>query len=251
VKARRSPAAGHVRIVVGASAPRVGPRLGPHMTVVIPIVVLAVLAGLVAGGSIRSFERVRVHWWAAAIVGLLLQAAPVGRDHALVVAALAGSYCLLVAFAVMNRRLPGAWFVLLGLAMNLAVVVPNAGMPVSLGAVRAAGGHVTAASINDVKHHAMTDGDVLAFLGDVIPVPKPVGLVLSAGDVLLYAGIAWFLAAVTLGRSAENHRPPARLFQMYRGKHLPVASRLPRKTLTRAAAPNRTSGSPAGVRSGI
>jgi hypothetical protein len=220
------------------------------MIVVIPIVVLAVLAGLVAGGSLRSFERVRVHWWGAALVGLLLQAAPVGRDHGLVVAALAGSYSLLVAFAVMNRRLPGAWLVMLGLGMNLAVVVPNAGMPVSLEAVRDAGGHVTAASIDDVKHHEMTDGDVLAFLGDVIPVPAPIGIVLSAGDVLLYTGIAWFLVAVTLGRSAENHRPPARWFRMYRGKHLPVEARLPRKTLTRAAA-NRTSGSPAGVRSGI
>ena len=54
------------------------------MTVVIPIVVLALLVGLVAGGSVRSFEQVRVHWWAAALGGLLLQAAPVSRDHFLV-----------------------------------------------------------------------------------------------------------------------------------------------------------------------
>jgi hypothetical protein len=63
------------------------------MTVVVPIVILALLAGLVAGGSLRAFERVRVHWWAAALAGLLLQAAPAARDHRLAVVVLAASYC--------------------------------------------------------------------------------------------------------------------------------------------------------------
>lgn len=217
------------------------------MTVVIPIVVLAILAGLVAGGTLRSFEHVRVHWWAAALGGLLLQAAPVARDHRLAVATLAVSYSLLVVFASINRRLPGAWLVLVGLGMNLAVVVPNGGMPVSASAMHAAGAATSVRIGGDLKHHEMTGADVLAFMGDVIPVPAPVGIVLSAGDVLLYTGIAWFLVAITLGRSGENHRPPARWFLMYRGKHLPVESRLPRRTLARWAA----SGFPAGVRSGI
>jgi hypothetical protein len=217
------------------------------LTVVIPIVVLALLAGLVAGGSLRAFEHVRVHWWAAALGGLLLQAAPAARDHRFAVAALAGSYGLLVAFALINRRLPGAWLVMLGLGMNLAVVLPNAGMPVSASAVDAAGGSVSA-QIDDLKHHAMAGDDVLAFMGDVIPVPAPIGIVLSPGDVLLYTGIAWFLVAVTLGRSGENHRPPARWFLMYRGKHLPPELRLPRRTLARWA--QSESGSPAGARSG-
>ena len=221
-------------------------HLGFPMTVVIPIVALAILAGLVAGGSLRSFERVRVHWWAAALGGLLLQAAPVARDHHLAVAALAGSYTLLMAFSLINRRLPGAWLVMVGLGMNLAVVVPNGGMPVSASATHAAGGATSVQIGNDLKHHEMTGADVLSFMGDVIPVPSPIGIVLSAGDVLLYTGIAWFLIAITLGRSGENHRPPARWFLMYRGKHLPIELRLPRRTLARRAA----SGFPAGVRSG-
>ena len=145
------------------------------MTVVIPIVVLALLAGLVAGGSLRSFEHVRVHWWAAALGGLLLQAAPVGHDHRLAVLALAGSYSLLVAFASINRRLPGAWLVLVGLGMNLAVVVPNGGMPVSVSAARSAGAADSVRIADELKRHQMTSGDTLAFLGDVIPVPGPVG----------------------------------------------------------------------------
>ena len=216
------------------------------MTVVIPIVVLALLAGLVAGGSVRSFEHVRVHWWAAALGGLLLQAAPVSRDHFLAVATLAGSYALLVAFAMVNRRLPGAWLIMVGLAMNLAVVVPNGGMPVSAAAIHTAGAPASAQISVDLKHHEMTDDDVLAFLGDVIPIPEPIGIVLSAGDVVLYLGLAWFLVAITLGRSGENRRPPAQRFQMYRGKHLPVQSRLSRRTRVRRS----ESESLAGVRSG-
>ena len=216
------------------------------MTVVIPIVALALLAGLVAGGSLRSFEHVRVHWWAAALGGLLLQATPVGHDHRLAVLALAGSYSLLVTFASINRRLPGAWLVLLGLGMNLAVVVPNGGMPVSLSAARSAGAASSVRIADELKRHQMTSDDTLAFLGDVIPVPGPVGIVLSPGDVLLYLGMAWFLIAVTLGRSGENHRPPARWFLMYRGKHLPAELRFPRRTLARWATE-----SPAGVPSGI
>ncbi|MEA2554997.1 MAG: hypothetical protein QOI60_328 [Actinomycetota bacterium] len=217
------------------------------MTVVVPLVILALLAGLVAGGSLRAFERVRVHWWAAALVGLLLQAAPAARDHRLAVAALAASYCFLVAFALINRRLPGAWLVMLGLGLNLAVVLPNGGMPVSASAVDAAGGSASA-QIDDLKHHVAEGNDVLVFMGDVIPVPGPIGIVLSPGDVLLYTGIAWFLLAVTLGRSGENHRPPARRFLMYRGKHLPPELRLPRRTLARWAQADPAL--PAGARSG-
>lgn len=238
--------AGHRAGAVGASGPRhVSPGLS-LMTVVIPIAVLALLAGLVAGGSLRTFEHVRVHWWGAALAGLLLQAAPIAREHELAIAALAGSYSLLMAFALINRRLPGAWLVMVGLGMNLVVVVPNGGMPVSASAVHEAGGPTSAGIATDLKHHEMSGGDALSFLGDVIPVPSPIGIVLSPGDVLLYVGVAWFLLAITLGRSGENRRPPARWFLMYRGKHLPLESRLPRRTLARWA----VSGSPAGVRSG-
>ena len=45
------------------------------------LVAIIVLAGLGAGfrarGSLRNFERVRIHWWAVALVGLGVQAIPV------------------------------------------------------------------------------------------------------------------------------------------------------------------------------
>jgi hypothetical protein len=212
------------------------------MTTILLILVIALLAGLLAGGSLRSFERVRVHWWALAVVGLALQAAPVpdvGSVDPDLVAALmfVGSYAALLSFVTINRRLPGAPLILAGLALNLVVIAPNGGMPVDAAALRRAGAEAVTIEGN-AKHHLMTEDDVLPFLGDVIAVPKPAGLIMSVGDVLLYAGVMWFVVMTMLGRARENVRPPARRLQMYRGKHLPPERRrLPRRYLLHRPTP--------------
>jgi len=153
---------------------------------------------------------------------------------------------VLLALVAVNRRAPGAALMAVGLALNLAVVAFNGGMPVSRAAIRAVGGagDRTVVVEDGAKHHAMTESDVLRPLADVIPVPRPIGIVFSIGDVLLYAGIAVFLVSVTRGRFRENLRPPARRFLMYRGKHSPVAYRLPARYRSARSAP------PAVARSG-
>jgi len=194
------------------------------MSPIIIVVAVAVGAGLLSGGSLRPFEHVRVHWWALALFGLALQVAPVpdigGIDSkTLAAAVLLASYGALIAFAAINRRLPGTWLILAGLALNLAVIAPNGGMPVDPVALRAAG--ATSTSIeSDAKHHVMASDDVMTFLGDTLPAPAPIGAVLSIGDVVLYSGIAWFVISLMLGRVRGNVRPPPRWFPMYRGKHL-------------------------------
>ena len=195
------------------------------MLPILVILAAALVAGFSLGGSVRPFERLRVHWWPLALVGLGLQAAP-SPGETLGAAMMIGSYVVLIAFALVNRRVAGAWLVVAGLALNLAVIAPNGGMPVSAAAIERAGGHdVTVAG--DDKHHLMTTTDVMRPLADVIPVPSPVGAILSIGDVALYAGLAWLVVAVMLGRSGANVRPPAKVLQMYRGKHLPARQRLP------------------------
>ena len=67
----------------------------------------------------------------------------------------------------------------------------------------------------------MSDRDLFAPLGDVIPIPPPAAVVLSIGDVLLYAGMAWFVFQVMRGRNRESPRPIAMWFLTYRGKHAP------------------------------
>ena len=43
---------------------------------VLILIAAAVLIGFATGGSLRPFEHVRVHWWGAALVGVVLQALP-------------------------------------------------------------------------------------------------------------------------------------------------------------------------------
>jgi hypothetical protein len=211
----------------------------PHMSLIAVIVVVSVVAGLLAGGSLRALEHMRVHWWALAPIGLALQGAPEVSDL-LAGAALLGSYGMLLAFTSVNRRLPGAMLVFAGLALNLAVIAPNGGMPVDPVAVRAAGAEVP--TIEDTaKHHVLSSDDVLPLLADVIAVPRPAGVVVSFGDVLLYAGVMAFLVTTMRGRARENVRPPARWFPMYRGKHLSPARRgLPHRLREAAPVPVAT-----------
>jgi hypothetical protein len=218
------------------------PTREPTLLFIPAIMLLAIAAGYAAGGSLRRLEDVRIHWWGAAFAGLVLPRIPLPdtAGRGVVIVTIVASYGLLIAFVWINRRLPAAPLMLIGLVLNLAVAAPNAGMPVSAEAARIAGGGQSA-SIPDVgtdaKHHVMTDDDVLRPLGDVIPAPPPLGAVLSVGDLFLYVGVASFLVLVMLGRSGENRRPPARWLLRYRGKHLPAEQRLARRHRHRSTPP--------------
>lgn len=196
------------------------------MSLILLILAGAIGAGFLLGGSLRPFEHVRMHLWGAALLGLGMQVVPApgldARSRLAAAAMLAGSYGFLAAFVGVNRRMPAALAMLVGLGLNLAVTLPNAGMPVSAAAIRAAGG--SSFEVSDARHHLAQGGDVLATFGDTIPVPG-LRVVLSPGDVLLYGAIAWLVVAVMRGRFRETPRPPARLLRMYRGKHEPVRYR--------------------------
>jgi hypothetical protein len=216
------------------------------MSPILVILALAFVAGLVLGGSPRAFGSLRVHWWALAFAGVALQSVPaprIGGVSADIVAAvmLAASYVLLLTFITVNRWIPAAGVMAFGLLLNLAVVTANGGMPVSPDAIRTAGGSSEVLGLEQAaKHHLMTDDSLLAPLGDVIPIPPPVGVVLSVGDVLLYVGAAWFVMQVMRGRSRENPRPLAMWFPSYRGKHSPAHWRMPARYRARRAATARS-----------
>lgn len=202
------------------------------MILVFIVIGAAVCIGFLAGGSLRPFERFRLHWWGVALAGLALQGIPLasGVSRPVGSAVLVASYGLLGAFAWVNRRLPAVWLVMIGLALNILVIAVNGGMPVSAAALEVAGARAEGlAGTGTLKHHLMGPGDTLTPLGDVIGIPPPIGAVISIGDVLLYVGITILVVAVMLGRSGENRRPPARLFQGYRGKHLPPEQRFSRR----------------------
>src|SRR6266550_4195673 len=181
------------------------------MSPILLVLVVAVLIGLVTRGSFRNFERLHVHWWGLALGGVALQLLPVPTIGALNpeiagTAMLVASYVLLLGFLTVNRWVPAAGAMAVGLLLNLVVVASDGGA---------------------AKHHHADGEDLFVPLGDVIPIPEPAGVVLSIGDVLLYAGMAWFVIQVMRGRSRENPRPLAVWFLGYRGKHAPAYWRMP------------------------
>jgi uncharacterized protein DUF5317 len=172
------------------------------MLLVACVVLGAVILGYIAGGRLRGFEGAHLRWWPLALIGLAMQVAPVpdlgGDGEDLVsLGLLIGSYLPLLAFAVANLRQPGFWLVTAGLAMNLLVISVNMGMPVTREAVVASGQEDVLATLEEdrgSKHHlADREEDILLFLADVIPVGRPFQQVVSGGDLVLYAGVGWFV----------------------------------------------------------
>ena len=158
------------------------------------LLVLGVAVGLVRGGRLDNISGVefRLPW--LVFGGLALQVAAQAASRAIPVLHRQGgpivlgiSYGLVIIFVLLNFRYPGTALVGVGLALNLAVILANGAMPVSLSAIHAAGGHALPGLQSGVKHHVMNRGTRLRWLGDILPLP---GLgVASAGDVVLGAGM--------------------------------------------------------------
>jgi hypothetical protein len=163
-----------------------------RMVLVITVLAAAVIAGWVAGGRLRNLGHVRLRGvpLVFAAVGLQLALAALslldGPATLLSRPLLAASHVALLAFIAWNRLLPGMALVLVGFALNAAVIIPNGAMPVSESAYRTAGGVET---IEPGKHRLLDDDDHLPWLADVIPI-RPLGTVVSVGDIVLSAGVA-------------------------------------------------------------
>jgi hypothetical protein len=163
-----------------------------HMVLVVPVLAGALIAGWLAGGRLRNLGHVRLRWvplvFAAVGFQVVLAALSVAGGPAELVSRplLAASHLSLLAFIAANRLLPGMALVFAGLALNAAVIIPNGAMPVSEEAYRAVGGEE---AFEPGKHRLLEDGDALPWLSDVIPI-APLGTVVSAGDIVLAAGVA-------------------------------------------------------------
>jgi hypothetical protein len=151
--------------------------------------VVALVAGLLAGGSIENFARLKFRWpllvLAAVVVREVVLLTPFGRvegSEYLYVAALAA----IVAWTILHfDRLPGIWFVTAGGLLNLVVIVANLGrMPVAadLAGPLLSRGHIGQYTLMGPDTH-------LSFLGDWIYI-RPIPEAYSPGDLLIALGIA-------------------------------------------------------------
>ena len=202
------------------------------MKLLLAIVLVSVCLGYLFGGRLHRLEALRPRWWGLVILGLAIQFIPLpegaaGTDLVIRTAVLALSYSLLLAFGLVNVRMPGMVLVVLGLACNMAVIVVNGGMPASAQALIDSGQEDVLAYLRDQgadKHHLLTDEDQLTFLADVIAVPQPIGQAVSVGDIFVYVGLTWLIVAAMRGWTPsarpEGSRPR-------RGKHRPGATQEP------------------------
>lgn len=156
----------------------------------------SILLGYAMGGSLTNLAETRFRWAWVGLVGIILQFLPI--EGGLGSAALATSFLLLFAVALVNRRLPGWILILVGLYLNFLVIAVNQGMPVTTEAIRASGQTDTLAelrALDSPKHHLRTAEDELLLLGDIMAVPPPIRQAVSIGDLAAVAGMAWFVFA--------------------------------------------------------
>jgi MFS family permease len=173
-------------------------------------VFLGLLLGLIAGGKLDNLTYVRLRWLPVLLVAV---AARFGLDAALSAGAVPdtlrlwlvlAAYILLTAMLVANRSLPGIAAAAFGTAANGIAIVANGGwMPVWQPSLAAAGFDPNMLHSN---FHRMLVGPVDASffahggpLVDVIPIPIPlIQSVASIGDVMLGAGLAFFVFAAVV-----------------------------------------------------
>jgi hypothetical protein len=178
------------------------------MRLILLSVAVAIGIGFLLRGGLRDFPSVKLRWGALALVGVLLQFAPVSGDLGFWVLVL--SFVLLLAFAAINARAPGFLLVATGLCLNALVIGSNHGMPVTREALVRSN---QAATLPDLLHHGgekhhLADTDtVLLPLADVIAIGHPIDQALSLGDVCVHVGIGWFIVIAMQPRPL----PPAAL----------------------------------------
>ena len=183
------------------------------------VAVGAVVIGYLRGGRLGNLSRVPLRLLAVFGLALGIEVVLGFVPGAARLPMLAASYALAAAGIWLLWRTSWAratpWvgvavvLIALGWAMNAAPIAANGGMPVSRDAMRIAGiddrPDVTADDFR--KHVEATPAASLLVLGDVIPIPG-LGIVVSAGDVVLAAGIGLLLIAAMQPPRNEDAAAP-------------------------------------------
>jgi hypothetical protein len=189
------------------------------VTVIVLVLLGAVGIGLIRGGSLDRLSQLpmRRGWLVMVAAALTALGANGGRlglpGQATYVGCSVAAAAFVALFVLHNRRLVGVPLVVLGFALNAAVIVANGAMPVSRQAADYAGVEIDPLLAGDDARHELQDEQTrLRLLGDVIAVPLPGPLsagsnVVSAGDVVLAAGIGQLVVAGMLGSGVRRRTP--------------------------------------------
>jgi hypothetical protein len=165
-------------------------------------VAVGIAVGFARGGSLATLGRTRLCGVPFVFAGVALQVAATlaerGDGSRLPLALVLASFASVFVFAALNWRLPGMTLVALGALANLAVIVANGAMPVSLEAARRAGLEDPFGAGTKGAHEPLTDASRLRFLADIIPL-RAGSNVVSVGDVLIWAGLLVLVQHLMVG----------------------------------------------------
>jgi hypothetical protein len=176
---------------------------------------LGLVAGLLTGGSMGNLLGRRLRWPLVVIAAFLVKElefrSPLGTSP-LGPPAFVISLAVLIAWTVWHRdELPGILLVSLGMTMNLAVTLANAGhMPVTVAAA-----YLGPAQLREqgtwAEYALMGPGTHLGWLGDWVMFPGIVGRLFpqaySPGDLASMVGLTLVLFLATRPRrSPETQR---------------------------------------------
>jgi MFS transporter, DHA3 family, macrolide efflux protein len=185
--------------------------------VLIAGLLVGLIGGFAAGGRLDHLIAIRLRWplliFGALALRLGTEAAltrDIGVAESLRVPLLATAYGFLALGLWANRNRAGMSLALVGLVLNATAILVNSGfMPVWEPSLTAAG-FAPADVLSPIHLILPANLDSHFFLsagplGDLIPVPLPwIRNVLSMGDVILDAGLAFFLFAGLVRRPDET-----------------------------------------------
>jgi uncharacterized protein DUF5317 len=163
----------------------------------VPLV--AVLLGAACGGKPDALLRVPLRWLGLVPIAFAIQwvlvRIPTMDPHPALGVALVASYGTLLAFLLINRRLPGLGLAAAGTLLNLTAIVANGGfMPTTAATLAAAGLERSQMALGQrvlgSKDILLPPGGaVFGWLGDTMTIAWPIPQAFSVGDVLVALGI--------------------------------------------------------------
>lgn len=172
------------------------------MSLVLAVLLAALASGWACGGSLDRLGELPLRRPGLVVAALATQLAGTLLGGPFFAGGLLLSAALVVMFLSHNRGIAGTGLVAVGLLANVLVVGVNGAMPVSPDAAARAGVSTQDLLLGaDARHQLAGDGTRLPWLGDVVPFPLPVRpQIISAGDVLVAAGLGQLVVVGMLGR---------------------------------------------------
>jgi len=169
------------------------------------VIAAALVIAVLIGGDVRRLSQIKIHHLELLLAAFAVKAAVaiLGTTHSQAAVTVARPLnvigaVLLLAVVWFNRRIPGALLFGTGLTLNLIVIVVFGGrMPVLL--PHDVDPNSTALALLkgglDPLHVALSHPQGLWFIGDIFTIPGLGGhsSLVSIGDLLMAAGVAWLI----------------------------------------------------------